>query len=163
MKFSVQTRHLAVKTIAATAMALSLGACASMVETSPSSASSAQGTDDILASVMRGESRMQGAELERAVKKASAYPLGSAENPVRAHMPQGQRAYLSRLRCSDTSRPSFGRAGNLGPGVYGNIVDLYIVSCASGEPESAEIIMDMYHTGHVEAEAVEGFGIMPAR
>ena len=159
MNFQI-TRNKALRVGAAAIMALSAGACASMVETSPRSASS---DDDFLAKVLRGESQMEGAELDAALAEASAYPLGSAENPVRAHMPQGQHAYLRRLRCSDTSRPGFSRAGNLGPGVYGNIVDLYIVTCASGSPERSEIIMDMYHPGHVEDEAVEGFGIMPAR
>lgn len=134
--------------------------CATMADTPRSSSGD---LDGMLAMMTRGESQMRGSELEAAIEAASAYPLGSSENPVRAHMPQGQRAYLGRLRCSDTSRPSFSRSGNLGPGVYGNIVDLYIVTCASGEPERAEIIMDMYHAGYAEDEAVPGFGIVGGR
>src|SRR5689334_2987149 len=86
-------------------------------------ASAAQAIDDdeILARMLAGESVLQGKELDKALEKASAYPLGSRENPVRASHPQGQRAYLNRLRCSGGDRPTYSRAGNLGPGVYQNI------------------------------------------
>jgi hypothetical protein len=87
--------------------------------------------------------------------------LGSQNNPVRAHMPQGQRAYLERLRCSDGRAPEFNRIGNFGVGVYGNIVDGYNVDCGTAEPGRAQVFMDMYHRGYVEDRPVPGFTIIP--
>lgn len=86
--------------------------------------------------------------------------LGSAQNPVRADMPQGQRAYLNRLRCSDGSVPKYGRIGNVGVGVNGNIVDRYDVNCGSAAPGRVTIDMDMYYPGYVETQAVPGFTIV---
>ena len=110
---------------------------------------------------MFGNPRPSGDALAALVAEAQAHPLGSQENPVRAEMPQGQRAYLSRLRCADTSRPEFVRVGNFGMGVYGRIIDGYRVACFRSEPVESMIFMDMYHPGHQEAEAVPGFSIMP--
>jgi hypothetical protein len=84
--------------------------------------------------------------------------LGSQNNPVRCEMPQGQRAYLSRLRCSDGKPPTYRRTGNFGMGVYGNIIDGYQVRCEGKEP--VMIFMDMYHEGYIEREAVPGFTII---
>lgn len=113
--------------------------------------------DDAFARMMRGESAMQGKKLEKAIKKAEQHPLGSAENPVRTTMPRGEHLYLSRLRCSDGKAPAFYREGNVGPGVYGNIVDLYIVTCKDAEPGESRIYMDMYHGGFIETRPVPGF------
>ena len=107
--------------------------------------------------IMAGESWLQGKELEAAIAKAEQHPLGSAENPVRTTMPQGQRLYLSRLRCSDGQAPKFYRQGNVGVGVFGNIVDLYIVTCEGGEPRESKVYMDMYHGGFIETRPVPGF------
>ena len=61
----------------------------------------------------------------------NARPLGSNGNPVRAHRPAGQRAYLSRLVCADGNPPaSFQRRGSFGPGPYSSIIDGYDVDCA---------------------------------
>lgn len=92
---------------------------------------------------------------------AAAATLGSEAKPVHADMPAGQRAYLRRLRCADGNAPTYQRAGNVGPGPDGHIVDLYEVLCADSEPGRSEIYMDMYHGGHVEDEAVPGFAIVP--
>jgi hypothetical protein len=135
-------------TIALAASALALGSAAAAQESDE---------DAALLRVLAGESWMQGEELEAALTEADAYPLGSRENPVRAHRPQGQRAYLGRLRCPGGDAPDFNRSGNLGPGVYGNIVDLYVLTCDDGT--TAEVVMDMYHSGHVEERAVPGFTI----
>jgi hypothetical protein len=110
---------------------------------------------------LAGQSQISGAGLERRIAAASRHPLGSRENPVRAEMPLGQRAYLQRLRCGDGRAPSFSRIGNFGIGIYGNIIDGYRVDCASAAPGRVEIYMDMYHRGHVEDRAVPGFNIMP--
>ena len=112
---------------------------------------------DPLADMLAGRSAMKGKKLERAIEKAATHPLGSAENPVRAHMPQGQRAYLARLRCADGKAPAFYREGNFGTGVYDNIVDGYRVTCEGSVPASSLVYMDMYHAGHVENAAVPGF------
>ncbi len=88
--------------------------------------------DDLSAALTRmmaNKSQMQGDDLAAAIEAASAYPLGSKENPVRASGPRGQRAYLARLRCSDLSTPTFGRIGSAGMSPYDNIVDSYWVKC----------------------------------
>lgn len=118
---------------------------------------------DALELMMAGESQVRGAELQRRIEAASAHPLGSQENPVRAAMPPGQRAYLQRLRCSDGRAPAFSRIGNFGTGVYGNIVDAYRVRCSAASPAEAVVYMDMYHRGHVEERPVPGFTILPSR
>lgn len=138
-----------------------LGACATT--SGQTSRSSEADLAAMLSRMMSYQSRTTGAEFERIREQASAHPLGSSENPVRAEGPRGQRAYLSRLRCSDTSRPSFYRVGNVGPGIYRNIVDLYEVKCDGAEPTESKVYMDMYHSGHIETEAVPGFGIAGGR
>jgi hypothetical protein len=89
-------------------------------------------------------------------RRANSSPLGSKENPVRASMPEGQRAYLSRLVCPNGGPARFERTFNLGPGIYGTIIDEYKVRCP-GQPE-ATIIMDMYHDWS-ENRPVPGFTI----
>ncbi|HSG35304.1 MAG TPA: hypothetical protein VLA37_12280 [Sphingomonadaceae bacterium] len=114
--------------------------------------------DTALALMLSGQSATQGSELDAAVAEADQHQLGSDENPVRASMPQGQRAYLDRLRCPDGSAPAYHRVGNFGVGVYGNIVDGYQVTCPGAEPKM--VVMDMYHRGYVENRAVPGFTIV---
>lgn len=118
--------------------------------------------DDALARMLRGESAMTGKKLDRAIEHAAEFPLGDRRNPVRVTMPQGQRLYLARLRCSDGQTPSFYRAGNAGFGPFGNIIDIYIVTCADGTPARSEIYMDMYHAGFMETRPVPGFTTGPA-
>jgi hypothetical protein len=112
---------------------------------------------DRLSRMMAGESFLQGKDLEKAIEQADQHALGAKENPVRVARPEGQRRYLSRLRCSDGKAPKFFRAGNVGEGPFGNIVDLYIVTCEAGEPKESQIHMDMYHKGHNEQRLVPGF------
>jgi len=116
---------------------------------------------DPLEALLAGESHLQGEKLEKAIEKAAEHPFGSNENPVRAHKPQGQRAYLSRLRCPDGSPLQFRRQGNVGIGPYQNIVDKYQTRCNSDDNTIGVIFMDMYHKGYVESEAVPGFTIEP--
>ena len=101
------------------------------------------------------------AESARVARGLADKPLGSAQNPVRADMPAGQRAYLSRLRCANGRAPSFERRGNMGAGPYGSIIDAYSVTCAGSAPAESVVHLDMYHAGHVEAAAVPGFTIVP--
>lgn len=119
--------------------------------------------DALLSRMFRFGSSTEGGELDALIEQASEHPLGARENPVRAQGPAGQRAYLSRLRCSDLSRPAFFRRGSAGMSPYGNIVDLYSVSCDNAEPSENDIYIDMYHAGHVEREAVPGYGIVGGR
>lgn len=101
------------------------------------------------------------AESNRVAARLASKPLGSADNPVRANMPEGQRAYLSRLRCADGRAPAFQRMGSYGAGPYGSIIDGYEVLCAGSSPARSEIFIDMYHATHVEAAPVPGFTIVP--
>lgn len=109
---------------------------------------------------MRGGQLLQ-PWLGAALTEAERHPLGSKENPVRADMPDGQRAYLARLRCSNGAPPAWRRIGNLGPGAFGSIVDQYDLQCGGSGPSRAAIVMDMYFRGHVEARPIDGFRIAP--
>lgn len=100
---------------------------------------------------------MKGDKLKRAIEKAEEHPLGTKQNPVRENQPGGQRAYLARLRCADGSAPGFDRAGNVGEGPYGFIVDLYKVTCAG--QAAVDVYIDMYHDGP-ENRPVPGFTIV---
>lgn len=101
------------------------------------------------------------AELARAVAAADAYPLGTSDNPVRVGGPDGERAYIARLRCADGSTPQSRRLGSSGVGAFGTIVDRYRLDCGGAAPGSAELVMDMYHAGHDEDRAPPGFSIVP--
>ncbi len=101
------------------------------------------------------------AQSDRVAAGLAGKPLGSAQNPVRANMPAGQRAYLSRLRCANGRVPTFQRMGSYGAGPYGSIIDGYEVLCAGSSPARSEIFLDMYHASHVEAQPVAGFTIVP--
>lgn len=111
-----------------------------------------------LMAALQADPAMSASQVER-LAAASSEPLGAFENPVRANMPPGQRAYLRRLRCSDGQAPSFEREGNFGSGPYGSIVDGYRVDCGDAEPGEVMVYMDMYHR-HVENEAPPGFTII---
>lgn len=100
-------------------------------------------------------------ELARAVAAASVHPLGSSENPVRVGGPEGERAYIARLRCADGSRPRIGQRGSAGVGAFGTIVDSYPLDCGEAAPGKIDLIMDMYHSEHREDRAPAGFTIVP--
>jgi len=101
-------------------------------------------------------SGLEGDKLETAVARAEASPLGSKANPVRENMPKGEYAYLRRLRCADGRTPEASRVGNVGTGVFGNIVDLFRVTCPGAA--AVEVYMDMYHDGP-ETRPIPGFKI----
>lgn len=111
---------------------------------------------------MFGNKVVGGKALAKLIEAAQAYPLGSEQNPVRADMPGGQRAYLNRLRCADGKRPAYQRVGSFGVGVYERIIDGYEVKCEGSSPETSIVYMDMYHPGHREQAAAAGFTIAPA-
>lgn len=103
-----------------------------------------------------GGGGLEGDALKAAIDQAELNPLGSKENPVRENMPRGEYRYLGRLRCADGSRPEFERHGNVGAGIYNNIVDLFEVRCEGQAPVS--VYMDMYHDGP-ENRPIPGFSI----
>ena len=137
-----------IKTLGMAACVMALAACASQ-----------EASNDPLDLMSGG--RFKGAQLEKALAEAAKHKLDSEQNPVRADFPPGQRAYLSRLRCADGKAPAFQRAGSMGAGVFGSIVDAYDVTCAGSTPAKSVIIMDMYFPGYVEKQAFEGFTIAP--
>ncbi|WP_106638594.1 hypothetical protein [Allosphingosinicella vermicomposti] len=100
-------------------------------------------------------------ELTRAVAEASSHPLGTLSNPVRVGGPEGERAYIARLRCVDGSEPVTGPRASGGIGAYGTIVDLYPLDCKAAAPGKMDLVMDMYHDGHVETAAPAGFTLLP--
>lgn len=101
------------------------------------------------------------AELERAVAAAAVHPLGSSANPVRVGGPEGERAYIARLRCADGTAPKVGTRGSAGVGAFGTIVDVYPLDCGAAAPGRFDLVMDMYHAEHREQSAPPGFRIEP--
>lgn len=138
-------------------MRILIAAIAGCIALACAPATAADDTAKMLERMAAGESWLQGEDLERAIAKAEGAPLGSRENPVRVAMPMGERAYLAKLRCSDNRTPTFHRLGNVGSGVFGNIVDDYVVSCGAAAPGEVHVFMDMYHPDHSETRAVPGF------
>lgn len=156
----------AISKLALLAASFSLSACVAMVDPVDPVASSG-GTDYSKDYVEDnrvwgpglGEPQLRGEDLDAALATSETYPLGSLDNPVRVNRPAGERAYLARLRCSDGRRPDFVRVGNVGIGVYGNVIDRYDVNCHSAAPGRVDIYMDMYFNGAGEQRAVPGFTI----
>src|SRR5581483_12018091 len=64
------------------------------------------------------------AEVARELAAAAAFPLGTSRNPIRVAGPEGERAYLGRLRCADGSIPRVGAQRPGGTGAFGNVLDL---------------------------------------
>ena len=93
-------------------------------------------------------------DLAEAIAAAQAHPLGSRDNPVRVGGPDGERAYLARLRCADGSAPQVGERMDAGVGAFGTIIAAYPARCGDAK---ARIAFDMYHEEHVEARAPAGF------
>lgn len=116
---------------------------------------SATASDD-LADLLGG---FRGKKLEKAIEKAEQHPLGNEKNPIRVNMPEGQRAYLARLRCSDGKAPSYQREGSIGAGPFGSIVDVYNVDCGEALPGKVSVYLDMYHPEHEENRPVSSFTI----
>jgi hypothetical protein len=101
------------------------------------------------------------AEYRSEVEAAAAFPLGTLRNPVRVAGPEGERAYLARLRCADGAMPRIGAARPGGTGGFGNVVDLAPLDCGAAAPGRAEIHVDMWHEEHVETAAPPGFTMAP--
>jgi hypothetical protein len=93
-------------------------------------------------------------EMRALVAAADAHPLGTIENPVRVGGPEGERAYLGRLRCPDGAQPRVGARREAGVGAFGSVVAAYELSCG---PQASQIVFDMYHEEHEETRAPAGF------
>ncbi|MEA3018229.1 MAG: hypothetical protein QOI38_2951 [Sphingomonadales bacterium] len=100
-------------------------------------------------------------DLAEAIAAAAAHPLGTVQNPVRVGGPEGERAYLARLRCADGSEPAIGPRADAGIGAFGSVVASYPLDCGSAAPRRATVVMDMYHEEHRETRAPAGFAIVP--
>jgi hypothetical protein len=93
-------------------------------------------------------------EMRALVAAADAHPLGTIENPVRVGGPEGEHAYLGRLRCPDGAVPRAGARRDAGVGAFGSVVAAYEVACGAA---AVRIVFDMYHEEHVEVRAPAGF------
>ena len=109
---------------------------------------------ELLDSVGQGSSD---AEIAAVAAAAAQFPLGTRENPVRVGGPEGERAYLGRLRCANGSTPKVGPRMEAGVGAYGSIVGAYALDCGAAAPGRTNLVMDRYHEDHVEAGAPAGF------
>jgi hypothetical protein len=87
-----------------------------------------------------------------------AEPFGSSGNPIRCYGPEGEEAYLGRLRCPSGRRPSFTRLGSEGEGPYETVIDNFAVSCPEWSAPK-QVFMDMYHDRTLESRAPLGFSI----
>jgi hypothetical protein len=101
------------------------------------------------------------AEIAAQADAAAAYPLGTAENPVRVGGPDGERTYLARLRCANGRAPQIGERREAGVGAYGSVVAAFALDCGSAAPGRASVVMDMYHEEHRETRAPAGFTLVP--
>lgn len=97
-------------------------------------------------------------DLAEAIAAAEAHPLGSIDNPVRVGGPEGERAYIARLRCADGAAPRVGGRADAGVGAFGTLVAAYPLRCGGAE---SRIAFDMYHEEHVETRAPAGFTLAP--
>ena len=97
------------------------------------------------------------AALEAAISAAAAHPLGTLANPIRVAGPEGERAYLARLRCADGRAPAIGAKAAAGVGAYGSLVDAWPVDCGAAAPGKLSLVLDKYHEEHPERNAPAGF------
>jgi hypothetical protein len=99
-------------------------------------------------------------DLREAIAAAAAHPLGSRNNPVRVGGPEGERAYIARLRCADGTAPRVGARSDAGVGAFGSVVDVYPLDCGAAAPGEVALVMDKYHEEHREDRAPPGFTIV---
>jgi hypothetical protein len=99
------------------------------------------------------------AAIAQAIAAASAHPLGTLQNPIRVGGPEGERAYLARLRCADGRAPGIGARASAGVGAYGSLVDSYPLDCGAAAPGKVSLVLDKYHADHAEQRAPAGFQI----
>ena len=95
-------------------------------------------------------------DLQAAIAAAAAHPLGTLENPVRVGGPEGELAYLARLRCADGSSPRVGSQEDAGVDAFGSVARAYQLTCGG---RVTRVVFDIYHEEHVEGAAPPGFTI----
>jgi hypothetical protein len=101
------------------------------------------------------------AEVAQELAAAANYPLGSLQNPIRVVGPEGERAYLARLRCGDGSLPRIGAQRPGGTDAFGNVADLAPADCGGAAPAHADLHIDIYQEEHVLEAAPAGFQLAP--
>lgn len=111
---------------------------------------------DMLAQVGAGNSDQA---LADAIAATAAHPLGTVQNPIRVAGPEGERAYLARLRCADGRAPAIGARAAAGVGAFGSLVDSYALDCGAAAPGRVSLVMDKYHKENPESRAPAGFRI----
>ena len=99
------------------------------------------------------------AEAEQIAAAASVHPLGTEKNPLRVGGPEGARAYIARLRCSDGSSPQVGPRSPGGIGAYGTVTERYPLDCGGAAPGRVALAFDFYHQEHVETRPAPGFAL----
>ena len=109
---------------------------------------------DVLAAVGAGNSDQA---LADAIAAAAAHPLGTVQNPIRVAGPEGERAYLARLRCADGRAPGIGARAAAGIGAFGSLVDAYPLDCGGAAPGKVSLVLDKYHEENPETRAPAGF------
>jgi hypothetical protein len=100
-------------------------------------------------------------EVAQELAAAANYPVGTLQNPVRVVGPDGERAYLARLRCGDGSLPRIGAQRPGGSDAFGNVADLAPADCGGATPAHADIHIDIYQEEHVLEAAPAGFQLAP--
>ena len=101
------------------------------------------------------------AEIARIEAATAAFPFGSLQNPVRVGGPEGERAYVARLRCADGKAPRQGIPHHGGADTYGSVADLVPLDCGAAAPGRTEIAVDVYFEEHREDRAPDGFTLAP--
>ena len=87
-------------------------------------------------------------DLAEALAAAAAQPLGTLANPVRVGGPEGERAYIARLRCPGGAAPAVGPRREAGVGAFGTVVAAYALDCGKRPLRS--------RPGHVSRGASRG-------
>lgn len=111
---------------------------------------------EMLAAVGAGNSDQA---LADAITAAAMHPLGTVQNPIRVAGPEGERAYLARLRCADGRAPGIGVRTAAGVGAFGSLVDSYALDCGAAAPGRVGLVLDKYHEENPERRAPAGFRI----
>ena len=101
------------------------------------------------------------AEVAQELATAAAFPVGTLQNPIRVAGPEGERAYLARLRCADGAMPRVGAQRPGGTDAFGNVTELAPADCGGAAPAHADILIDIYQEEHVLEAAPAGFQLAP--
>ena len=81
---------------------------------------------------------------------------------MRVGGPEGERAYLARLRCADGASPRIGSREDAGVDAFGTVARAYSARLRRRGSRGERIVFDIYHEEHVEDRAPPGFTIQDA-